>query len=101
MGIPVEFPPGPLQVGHLIIQEANEIIVNGMRLKILKVEDILLDRLIMAQEWKDPEAEAQAEMLMYAHYSGIDWSYVHQRAAQLGIRDLFQQVQKRVKRRVR
>ena len=101
VGIPVEFPPGPLQVGHLIIQEANEIIVNGMRLKILKVEDILLDRLIMAQEWKDPEAEVQAEMLMYAHYSGIDWSYVHQRTAQLGIRDLFQQVQKRVKRRVR
>jgi len=99
--VPVEFPPGPLQVGHLLIQEVNEIEVDKIKLKILKVEDILLDRLIMAQGWKDLQAQIQAEMLMYAHYTEIDWSYVHQKSSQLGILKLFQKIQKKVKRRVR
>ena len=99
--VPVEFPPGPLQVGHLLIQEVNEIEVEKIKLKILKVEDILLDRLIMAQEWKDLQAQVQAEMLMYAHYTEIDWAYVHQKSSQLGILKLFQKVQRTVKKRVK
>jgi predicted nucleotidyltransferase len=99
--VPVEFPPGPLQVGHLLIQEVNEIEVEKIKLKILKVEDILLDRLIMAQEWKDLQAQIQAEMLMYAHYTEIDWAYVHQRSSQFGILKLFQKVQRTVKKRVK
>jgi predicted nucleotidyltransferase len=99
--VPVEFPPGPLQVGHLLIQEVNEIEVEKIKLKILKVEDILLDRLIMAQEWKDLQAQIQAEMLMYAHYTEIDWAYVHQKSSQLGILRLFQKVQRTVKKRVK
>ena len=99
--VPVEFPPGPLQVGHLLIQEVNEIEVEKIKLKILKVEDILLDRLIMAQEWKDLQAQIQAEMLMYAHYTEIDWAYVHQKSSQLGILKRFQKVQRTVKKRVK
>jgi predicted nucleotidyltransferase len=99
--VPVEFPPGPLQVGHLLIQEVNEIEVEKIKLKILKVEDILLDRLIMAQEWKDLQAQIQAEMLMYAHYTEIDWAYVHQKSSQLAILKLFQKVQRTVKKRVK
>jgi predicted nucleotidyltransferase len=99
--VPVEFPPGPLQVGHLLIQEVNEIEVEKIRLKILKVEDILLDRLIMAQEWKDLQAQIQAEMLMYAHYTELDWPYVHQKSSQLGILKRFQKVQRTVKKRVK
>jgi predicted nucleotidyltransferase len=99
--IPVEFPPGPLQIGHLLVQEVNEIEIESIKLKILKVEDILLDRLIMAQEWKDLQAQAQAEMLMYAHYSEVDWSYVHQRSSLLGILKLFQRIQRKVKRRIK
>ncbi len=99
--IPVEFPPGPLQVGHLLIREVNEIEIEKTKLKILKVEDILLDRLIMAQEWKDLQAQIQAEMLMYAHYIEINWSYLHQKSSQLGILKLFQKIQGKVKRRAK
>lgn len=99
--IPVEFPPGPLQIGHLLVREVNEIEIEKVKLKILKVEDILLDRLIMAQEWKDLQAQVQAEMLMYAHYSEIDWSYVHQRSSLLGILKLLQKIQSKVKRRMK
>jgi predicted nucleotidyltransferase len=99
--VPVEFPPGPLQVGHLLIQQVNEIEVEKIKLKILKVEDILLDRMIMAQEWKDLQAQIQAEMLMYAHDTEIDWPYVHQKSSQLGILKLFQKVQRTVKKRVK
>ena len=41
--------------------------------------------LVMAQEWEDLQAQIQAEMLMYAHYVEINWSYVHQKSSQLGI----------------
>jgi predicted nucleotidyltransferase len=99
--VPVEFPPGPLQVGHLLIKEVNEIEVEKIKLKILKVEDILLDRLIMAQEWKDVQAQIQAEMLMYAHYTEIDWPYMHQKSSQLDILKLFQKLQRTVKKRVK
>lgn len=99
--IPVEFPPGPLQIGHLLVQEVNEIEIERIRLKILKVEDILLDRLIMAHEWKDLQAQAQAEMLIYAHYSEVDWSYVHQKSSLLGVLKLLQKLQKIVKRRIK
>jgi predicted nucleotidyltransferase len=99
--IPVEFPPGPLQIAHLLVREVNEIEIERVKLKILKVEDILLDRLIMAQEWKDLQAQVQAEMLMYAHYSEIDWSYVYQRSSLLGILKLLQKIQGKVKRRMK
>lgn len=99
--IPVEFPPGPPQIGHLLIEEVNEIEIGKTKLKILKIEDILLDRLIMAQEWKDIQAQVQAEMLMYAHYNEVDWPYVHQKSSQLGILKLFQNIQRKVKRKVK
>ena len=99
--IPVEFPPGPLQIGHLLVQEVNEIEIEKIKLKILRIEDILLDRLVAAQEWKDPQAKVQAEMLMYAHYPDIDWPYVHQKSSQLGILQLFQKIQKKVKRKAK
>ncbi len=99
--VPVEFPPGPLQIGHLPVQEVNEIEIGKIKLKILRVEDILLDRLVMAQEWKDLQAQAQSEMLMDAHYVEMDWPYVHQKASQLGILKLLQKIQKRVKQRLK
>jgi predicted nucleotidyltransferase len=99
--VPVEFPPGPLQMGHLPVQEVNEIEIGKIKLKILRVEDILLDRLIMAQEWKDLQAQAQSEMLMDAHYVKMDWPYVHRKASELGILTLLQKIQKKVKQRLR
>jgi len=99
--VPVEFPPGPLQIGHLPVQEVNEIEIGEVKLKILKVEDILLDRLIMAQEWKDFQAQAQSEMLMIAHYMEIDWPYLHQKASSLKVLQLLQKTQKRVKQRLK
>lgn len=98
---PVEFPPGPLQIGHLVVEELNEIEIEGTKLKILKVEDILLDRMVMAQEWDDLQAHVQAEMLMYAHYDEMDWPYIHRQASQIGVLKISQEIQKKVKRRVK
>jgi len=98
---PVEFPPGPLQIGHLVVGELNEIEIEGTKLKILKVEDILLDRMVMAQEWDDLQAHVQAEMLMYAHYDEMDWPYIHRQASQIGLLKILQEIQKKVKGRVK
>ena len=98
---PVEFPPGPLQIGHLVVEELNEIEIEGTKLKILKVEDILLDRMVMAREWDDLQAHVQAEMLMYAHYDEMDWPYIHRQASQIGVLKISQEIQKKVKRRVK
>lgn len=99
VSFPVEFPPGPLQIGHLPVDKLNEIDIKGIKLKILKVEDILLDRMVMAQEWADLQAQVQAEMLMYAHYEEIDWPYLHRQASLIGVLKILQEVQKKVKRR--
>ena len=98
---PVEFPPGPLQIGQLVVEELNEIEIEGTKLKILKVEDILLDRMVMALEWDDLQAHVQAEMLMYAHYDEMDWPYIHRQASQIGVLKISQEIQKKVKRRVK
>ena len=98
---PVEFPPGPLQIGHLVVGELNEIEIEGTKLKILKVEDILLDRMVMAREWDDLQAHVQAEMLMYAHYDEMDWPYINRQATQIGVPKILQGIQKKVKRRVK
>ena len=98
---PVAFPPGPLQIGHLVVEELNEIEIEGTKLKILKVEDILLDRMVMAREWDDLQAHVQAEMLMYAHYDEMDWPYIHRQASQIGVLKISQEIQKKVKRRVK
>lgn len=98
---PVEFPPGPLQIGRLVVGELNEIEIEGTKLKILKVEDILLDRMVMAQEWDDLQAHVQAEMLMYAHYDEMDGPYIHRQASQIGVLKILQEIQKKVKRRVK
>jgi hypothetical protein len=97
--IPVEFPPGPVQIGHLLVQEINEIEIGKAKLGIMRVEDILLDRIVMAHEWKDRQAEVQAEMLMYAHYKEMDWSYTHQKASEIGVLKLFEKIQRKVKRK--
>jgi hypothetical protein len=82
-----------------VVVDLNEIDIEGMKLKILKVEDILLDRMVMAQEWDDLQAQVQAEMLMYAHYDEMDWPYVHRQASQIGVLKILQEIQKKVKRR--
>ena len=79
----------------------NVTVFEGIKLKILKVEDILLDRMVMAREWDDPQAHVQAEMLMYAHYDEMDWPYVHRQASQIGVLKIMQEIQKKVKRRVK
>ena len=81
--------------------ELNEIEIEGTKLKILKVEDILLDRMVMAREWDDLQAHVQAEMLMYAHYDKMDWPYIHRQASQIGLLKILQEIQKKVKRRVK
>jgi len=98
---PVEFPPGPLQIGHLVVGDLNEIEIEGTKLKILKVEDILLDRMVMAREWDDLQARVQAEMLMYAHYDELDWPYIHRQASQIAVLKILQEIQKKVKRRLK
>jgi predicted nucleotidyltransferase len=101
IGFPVEFPPGPLQIGHLVVRDVSEIEVEGVKLKILKVEDILLDRMVMAQEWDDFQARVQAEMLMYAHYDQMDWPYIHRQASRIGVLKIFREIQRKVKRRAK
>ena len=81
--------------------ELNEIEIEGTKLKILKVEDILLDRMVMAQEWDDLQAHVQAEMLMYAHYDEMDGPYIRRQASQIGLLKILQEIQKKVNRRVK
>jgi predicted nucleotidyltransferase len=98
--IPLEFPPGPAQIGSLFAR-AIQVQVEGLCLEMVALEDAILDRTIAAQEWRDAGCADQAVLMMIAHYDRIDWSLLHRRAAETGCLPTLQKLQGRAKRRLR
>ncbi len=98
--IPIEFPPSPVQIGDLFIENINQIYVEGHRLHILRLEDIVLDRVVAAQEWKSEEMGLQAEAIMLVNYSKMDWSYLHKAAHQTKALETLQRLQGSVKKTI-
>lgn len=59
----VEFPSPPLAVGNRDISEVNLIKLNEYATRVIKVEDLILDRIIAGVEWHSPGHLAQARLL--------------------------------------
>jgi len=96
--IPIEFPPSPLQVGNLYPKTVNKVKIEGITLEVIRLEDLILDRLIGAQEWRSEDMKRQAEALLLTHYKDIDWSYLHSSANKVKVLKLLQKIQRGVKR---
>ncbi len=65
--ITVEFPPGPLSVGDELIHETIIIRAGNRQIPILRLEDVVKDRLAAFIHWQDNQSLVQAVALMLKH----------------------------------
>lgn len=72
----VEFPPTPIEVGSRIITKVDMIETPEGPLEIIKIEDIIMDRIIAGMEWKDRSSIEQAKLLWALKKSSIDLEYL-------------------------
>lgn len=63
----VEFPTAPLSVGDELIKDTTHSQIGGRRLPILKVEDVVKDRLAAYLHWRDNSSLIQAVAIMCKH----------------------------------
>lgn len=98
LGVSVEFPADELDGDPARVTEVR---LEGLTVRVIGIEDIVLDRVAAATHWKDRQSAMWAMGLMVAHYDAIDWSYCHRRAAQKQMLDAFERLQRRAKRALR
>jgi len=93
----VEFPSGRLEDSW---DHIREVIVDstGLPIYVIGFEDIVLDRLSHFASNGDRNSREWAMRLMGGLYDGIDWSYLHSKAKQLGILEIVEKAQRDVKR---
>lgn len=72
----VEFPPAPIEIGGRTITKVDVIETPEGPLEIVKVEDIIMDRIIAGVEWKDQSSIHQAKLLWSIRKDQIDLDYL-------------------------
>ena len=58
-----------------------ELLIDGLRVVVLGVEDLLIDRLRASVHWKSTEDARWSERLVALHRERMDWSYLRSKAA--------------------
>ena len=77
-----------------LYQDVNKIITPYGLVRIVKIEDILLQRIIEGKDfWSTSE---WAEYLLFTHYESVNMNYLKEQAALLGCLDNFTQLYKEV-----
>ncbi|HEX5035643.1 MAG TPA: hypothetical protein VFX30_00580 [bacterium] len=72
----VEFPPSPIQVGRRTITKVSLIKTPEGPLEIIRIEDIIMDRIIAGVEWKDARSIDQAKLIWRKNKDMIDLDYL-------------------------
>lgn len=90
----VEFPPSPIEVGSRIINQVNMIKFGSLEARVIRVEDIIMDRIIAAVEWKDVPSMEQAKLLYLKNKRMIDQDYLTQFAKEEGYLKTLKEVMK-------
>jgi hypothetical protein len=75
-GFTFEFPPSPIEVGSRIITDVSRVETEEGSVRIVRIEDILMDRIIAAMEWKDQPSLEQAKLLWAKNKDLIDGHYL-------------------------
>jgi hypothetical protein len=72
----VEFPPSPIEIGSRTISKVNVIETPEGPLEIIRIEDIIMDRIIAGVEWEDRPSLDQARLLWVMRKDEIDLDYL-------------------------
>ena len=63
-------------IGSRCIELFHESEWQGCRLRVLRAEDSLMDRLLHCAIWKDLQSCRNVETLIRLHRSKLDWDYI-------------------------
>lgn len=90
----VEFPPSPIEVGSRVINDVSTIETDEGPVRVIRIEDIIMDRIIAAVEWKDKPSLEQAKLLWVKNKDEIDKKYLRQFAGEEGYLDTLKEIMK-------
>ena len=80
----VEFPPEPIEVGGRQISNVVELVMGSKKVRVIRIEDLIMDRIIAGVEWKSSGHIAQARLLWIKNKKQIDKAYLRKFAAEEG-----------------
>lgn len=85
----VEFPPAPLSFGGTYVDPSDcELIDTGLgRLRIITATHSIMDRLIAAAAWNEPQSLEQALLVAESKAEKIDWTAIDDWVVREGIGD--------------
>lgn len=72
----VEFPPAPVEVAGRYISDFNILKMGDRSVRVIRVEDIIIDRLTGGIEWKSEKSMNQARLLWIKNKKYIDQKYL-------------------------
>jgi len=90
----VEFPPSPVEVASRVITKMNSVKTAEGEVRVIRVEDIIMDRITVAVEWKDLASLDQAKLMYAKHSESIDENYLTQFAKEEGYSKTLKEVMK-------
>jgi predicted nucleotidyltransferase len=83
----VEFPSSPIAVGNRLIEETNLIKIGKRSVRVITIEDLIMDRIIAAVEWKSPAHIEQAKLIWLKNKVRINIAYLTEFAKSEGYLD--------------
>ena len=93
-GFTVEFPASPISVGSRVISKINNIETEEGLVRVIKLEDIIMDRIVATVEWRDKPSLDQAKLLYLKNKKQIDLDYLTDFAKKEGYWKTLQEVLK-------
>jgi predicted nucleotidyltransferase len=90
----VEFPPSPIEIASRVISKVALVNTEEGPVRVIRVEDIIMDRITAAVEWKDEASLEQAKLLWLKNKGEIDLPYLKKFAKEEGYADTLRQVMK-------
>lgn len=72
----VEFPPSPVEIGSRVISKVSIIKTSEGPVRVVRIEDMIMDRIVAAVEWRDPPSLQQAKMMWSKNKEQIDQAYL-------------------------
>lgn len=90
----VEFPPSPIAIASRHIDKVNLLKIGLQEVRVVRVEDLMMDRITAGVEWESERSLAQAKLLWIKNKKHIDRKYLTQFAKEEGYLKVLKQIMK-------
>lgn len=92
LDIYIEAPSGSLSEEEM--ERLSEVEINNLKVYLLGIEDLIIDRLNAYTHWKSRDDGRWAKELMALHFIEIDWTYLEKRSKEEKVYEAFLEIKK-------